>query len=594
MINQYISAGTTFNAAFYNFADENLHAADALDAKPNLTDTVFNTVCTASGDKTPVEIKPTAAIIKAIDALNETLSTTTRNGFVVGCDGSITTQYVNCDGDYTIAHISKSEFRASVCDDYGASRPYILKMSRRDSTDKELPDGIFFGILCYLLYSEDGGIPDWASKSYKNTLEQIRKGSDNVLNAYAVLSEEVRMMLEKAEQYHDSGFAFNSAIITPNPLEIEKGAIEAKESQGEIGRIAVKGKEIGAASSFSSISELAEKYNLHRKLSEEEKRLIPELPETYIIPDKMVYALELISRSDRFRNFILRGPAGTGKTEWCKILAQSLQLPYLFFGCSTDTEKMDLTMSIIPAESGESVDLNSIDPAEWVLDPVMSYTEITGEVKEDATEKDCLMATIAKATSKSGSAFKYVESNLVKAFRNGYVVEVQEPTIMSRPGVLASLNSMFDGCKAVTLVNGETVNRHPDAIVIYTTNTSYEGCVSLNQSALSRMVCIDLNDLSDDKIVERLMNNTGWGNEKAIRKMVAVYRSCIEKAAQEAITDGSIDMRAMEDWALANSITGPGTIYQNGMNMLISKCSNDPSLREEFIGCLETQFKPAD
>ena len=400
--------------------------------------------------------------------------------------------------------------------------------------------------------------------------------------------------MEKPEEYIDSGFLFNSTIIVPNPLEVEKGAVEVKASNGGIGKIAVTGKDIGASATFRSIADLAEKYNLHRNLTDEEKRLIPELPETYIIPDKMVYALELISRSDRFRNFILRGPAGTGKTEWCKILAQSLQLPYLFFGCSTDTEKMDLTMSIIPADSGEAIDLSSIDPAEWVLDPVLSYTEITGEIKPDATESDCLMAVIAKASGKSGSAFKYVESNLVKAFRNGYVCEVQEPTIMSRPGVLASLNSMFDGCKAVTLVNGETVNRHPDAIVIYTTNTSYEGCVSLNQSALSRMICIDLNDLSDEKIIERLKNNTGWGNDKALRKMVAVYRSCIEKAAQEAITDGSIDMRAMEDWALANSITGPGTIYQNGLNMLISKTSNDPSLREEFIGCLESQFKPAD
>ena len=108
------------------------------------------------------------------------------------------------------------------------------------------------------------------------------------------------------------------------------------------------------------------------------------------------------------------------------------------------------------------------------------------------------------------------------------------------------------------------------------------------------MVCIDLDDLSDDKIVERLMNNTGWNNEPCIRKMVKVYRACLEKAAQEAITDGSIDMRAMEDWVMACSITGPRTIYQNGMNMLISKCSNDPSLREEFISCLESQFKPTD
>ena len=187
-----------------------------------------------------------------------------------------------------------------------------------------------------------------------------------------------------------------------------------------------------------------------------------------------------------------------------------------------------------------------------------------------------------------------MESNLIRAFRNGYIVEVQEPTIMTRPGVLASLNSMFDGCRAVTLVNGETVYRHSDAIVVYTTNTSYEGCAGLNQSALSRMVCIDLSDLSDEKMIERLKNNTGYGNEPVLKKMVKVFRSCQEKAVQEAISDGSIDMRAMEDWAAANAITGAGTIYHNGLNMLISKTSNDPALREEFMSCLEEQFRPED
>lgn len=597
-INAYIKAGTTFSAAFYNFEDENLTAPGAFDKKLDIVDPVYTRAITAAGKRSAGEYKPSQAICKAVETLYfihfPFRSKPDQSGYIVAKDGTVFTQYLNGNNDYVVCHIGKDVFNASVVDQYGGTRPYILQESKVNTGNKTLPDGVFFGILCYLMYSKDGGVPAHAQETYQDEFAALDAASDTdaVHVWYGALSEEVRMFLAN-ENYGLIGFNFNVSNIVPNPTEVLSQEIEIETAAGGTDRIPMLNP-IAAAAASLSLSDLPLKYHFERELTEEEKSLIPVLPETYVVPDKLIYALELISKSNRFRNFVLRGPAGTGKTEWCKCLASSLQLPYLFFGCSTDTEKMDLTMSIIPAESDEEFTLEGINPSEWILDPVMSYKNITGKTKEDATDSDCLSAVIAKASGKNGSAFKYVESNLIRAFRKGYVCEVQEPTIMSRPGVLASLNSMFDGCKAVTLVNGETVRRHPDAIVVYTTNTSYEGCVSLNQSALSRMVCIDLDDLSDDKIVERLMNNTGWNNEPCIRKMVKVYRACLEKAAQEAITDGSIDMRAMEDWVMACSITGPRTIYQNGMNMLISKCSNDPSLREEFISCLESQFKPTD
>ena len=57
--------------------------------------------------------------------------------------------------------------------------------------------------------------------------------------------------------------------------------------------------------------------------------------------------------------------------------------------------------------------------------------------------------------------------------------------MISNPGVLVGLNSLLDTCGAVTLPTGERIERHPDTIVIVTTNIGYEGCRSLNQSILS-------------------------------------------------------------------------------------------------------------
>lgn len=590
MVNNYLSCGTTTAVVMYPLVSESLESNVYVE---------HNLSCIVADEIAGQHIfKPMPAILKAVDAYASMDHQDSKNGFVVRKDGKVVTQYYNeSSSDYTVCCIGANTFTAIVIDEYYGKKPFVLKQSKRDSSEKTLPDGVFFGLLCYLLHSTDSGVPLEMQMKYQLEMENVDSSEGETEASWMfVLANELKVLMQNPDKYVSAGF-FDSHIFVPNPNEMDWKENEVTETtKGCINMILVKGVNVDDSSSFDTLTQLREKYTMNRELSEEDRRLIPDLPETYVIPDKMVYALELISKSDRFRNFILRGPAGTGKTEWVKILASSLELPYLFFGCSTDTEKMDLTMSIIPGDSSNgAVTVSEIDPAEWVLDPVMSYAEITGKVKPDATEKDCLEAVLAKATaSKEDGSFKYVESSLIKAFRNGFVVEVQEPTIMSRPGVLASLNSMFDGCKAVTLVNGETVHRHKDAIIVYTTNTSYEGCVGLNQSALSRMVAIDLDELSDEKMVERLSKNTGYTNEAVLNKMVAVFRLCQEKAAQEAIMDGSIDMRAMEDWALANAITGAGTIYQNGVNMLISKTSNDPTLREEFMSCLESQFKRTD
>lgn len=42
-------------------------------------------------------------------------------------------------------------------------------------------------------------------------------------------------------------------------------------------------------------------------------------------------------------------------------------------------------------------------------------------------------------TSKS-QRFRYVDTPLVEAIRNGYLVEIQEPTVIANPGVLVGLN----------------------------------------------------------------------------------------------------------------------------------------------------------
>lgn len=42
----------------------------------------------------------------------------------------------------------------------------------------------------------------------------------------------------------------------------------------------------------------------------------------------------------------------------------------------------------------------------------------------------------------SGQNFQYVDTPLVEAIRYGYILEIQEPTVIANPGVLVGLNSL--------------------------------------------------------------------------------------------------------------------------------------------------------
>lgn len=321
-----------------------------------------------------------------------------------------------------------------------------------------------------------------------------------------------------------------------------------------------------------------------------------------MIPSKeLLYIASLIQKSSNsvhaFRNFILRGPAGTGKSTMVQQLSRLLNIPAVIFEMSPDTDKLDLTLSAIPAASTakkESIaDFMKQFPAafEWAMDPEESYQKITGEYKEGVTAADCEAAILSMYQAQnSGERFTYVESQIIRAVRNGWIVEVQEPTICQRPGVLASLNSLSDDGQTVELMTGEIVHRHKDSIIVYTTNNDYEGCYPLNQSQLSRFSVLTINLPDKKEVIKRLEQQSGLFDKKILNSMYAVYDRCRELAESKGITDGAIDFRALLDWATAVALIGD--VYENGKHMFIEKCTSDQTLQKEFLDCLDSEFVP--
>ena len=370
-----------------------------------------------------------------------------------------------------------------------------------------------------------------------------------------------------------------------------------------------------------------------RTFTPQETMLIPKLPEWYIIPKEVVnickHAKATTGKSMQMRNFLLRGPAGTGKTMGAKAIAAGLGLPYMKYTCSANTEIFDFVGMIFPdsedstgsaqldAERETLIQMGGINYAnvsklmklpdldDMDYDPAGVYMALTGVENAAATSQDCMSIVLDRVTEKvrelsktvkdknsSGQTYRYVETDFVKALKHGYVIEIQEPSTIVQPGVLVGLNSLLEQSGSITLPTGEVIQRHPDAVVVVTTNTSYEGCRGMNQSVLDRMSLVrDVELPSPEVMAQRAMSVTGVTDEYEVSKMVQVVNDLAEYCRKNSITDGSYGMRSLIDWIISSEITGD--VYESALYTIISKATADELDREALISTvLEPIFAP--
>lgn len=371
-----------------------------------------------------------------------------------------------------------------------------------------------------------------------------------------------------------------------------------------------------------------------RTLSALELSLIPKLPEWYIIPPEVVdickHAQKTTGRPMQMRNFLLRGPAGTGKTMGAKAIAAGLGLPYMKYTCSANTEIFDFTGMIFPETDAVSTGSSELDREREILksmggisyanvakllrlpdlddmdyDPVGVYQALTGVENLAATVQDCMSVVLEKVTEKvqalskraenrqsSGQNYTYVETDFVKALKHGYLVEVQEPSTIIQPGVLVGLNSLLEQEGSITLPTGEIIRRHPDTVVIVTTNVSYEGCRQMNQSVVDRMSLVKDIELPEPEVmVQRAMAVTGCADEYLVSQMVQVVNDMADYCRKNSITDGACGMRSLIDWVISAEISGDP--YLSAKYTVISKASADEEDREALITTiLDPMFAP--
>ena len=370
-----------------------------------------------------------------------------------------------------------------------------------------------------------------------------------------------------------------------------------------------------------------------RKLTPAERAQVPVLPEWYIIPQEAVdickHAQLTTGKPTKMRNFLLRGPAGTGKTMGAKAIAAGLGLPYMKYTCSAGTEIFDFVGMVFPntehstgnaqldqereqlqamggvnyANVSKLLHLPDLDDMDY--DPAGVYLALTGVENQAATPQECMELVLEKVTEKvrqlsfvpgentnSGQTYTYVETDFIKALKNGYLVEIQEPSTILQPGVLVGLNSLLEQGGTITLPTGEVIRRHPDAVVVVTTNVSYEGCRGMNQSVVDRMSLVkDMELPSPEVMAQRVMAVTGAEDEYQVCQMVQVTNDLADYCRKNGITDGTVGMRSLLDWVTSAEISGDP--YTAALDTVISKAAADEEDREALItSVLDPVFAP--
>ncbi len=272
-----------------------------------------------------------------------------------------------------------------------------------------------------------------------------------------------------------------------------------------------------------------------RQLSEEEKSLVWQKPPSHIESEaeKRIYQ-EVVRNWNRgemkISTILLEGDAGSGKTQLAKALSADFNLPYTKVTCFADMDKSDVLGSILPVLS----------------------------------EKDDKSDTVE---------YRYYPSEIVRAYENGWLLEIQEPTVIRDAAVLMALNSALEPDGSLNLPT-RIVHRHPDFITIITTNRGYNGYRPLNEALRDRVQHAEKLDLPPKEVMmERAKAKTSYQSENVLSLLAETIMLLDETARANAIK-GVAGMRSYIFWvdAVQSGASVQNTLYHK----VLYKITTDP------------------
>lgn len=313
------------------------------------------------------------------------------------------------------------------------------------------------------------------------------------------------------------------------------------------------------------------------RTSVEEIRIATEINENWLDPEMKIM------------NILLEGDAGSGKTQLAKALSADLQLPYTKVTCFADMDKSDVFGALLPVV--ESVDADSQELLEAIsqtesFDAVLRLVQSHYQL-DVLSAREKLAEFVQQIEAKSETTpihYKYYPSEIVRAMEKGYLLEIQEPTVIRDASVLVALNSALEPNGMLNLPTG-IVRRHPDCVVVITTNRNYQGNRPLNESLRDRMQHAEKMDLpSLEVMVERAVGKTGIQESPILFKMAEIIRLLDETAKANAIK-GVAGMRSYFYWV--NTMKQGQDLLQSIYPKVLYKLTTDPDELKILLQALE-------
>lgn len=474
--------------------------------------------------------------------------------------------------------------------------PATRRIEAKSFSDDNFEDRIAVGIIAVMVAGADlQPFSNFESTAHQSTLTE-----DEEYELTQCLNAVEGNVVTKVYAKEDAGL---SAVTKPiqqinislvetgmlNPSKIVFGKFEGFQHSK-------KAKKAGI-----NIAELKNKFTLNpeRIFTPEEKAMMFNIPKYYAASSNVISIAEKVKASWsgdpnlRKVNILMEGPAGTGKTLDSKVLSALLGLPYTKITCFSDMDSSDVTGAILPV-ANEELEIPIPSDDEIFFDPAGCYERITGKKVEDdqeITEADVREAInevyesfYASQEGRNSPRYVYYASEIVKAFENGWLCEVQEPTCVADAAVLLVLNSALEREGVINLAQ-RTVKRHPECIFVMTTNRDYEGCRPLNQALRDRFNITKKVVLpSTEEQVERLSTATGCEDEEFLRVTVTAC-SALNKFLEDEGINAVISLRGMQDF-VADCMNG-FDIRESVMEDLVYKISTGDDEVAEMENFLE-------
>ncbi|MGM0166683.1 hypothetical protein IGI39_001645 [Enterococcus sp. AZ135] len=276
------------------------------------------------------------------------------------------------------------------------------------------------------------------------------------------------------------------------------------------------------------------------KTSQEELRIASEIKNNWLDPEMKIM------------NVLLEGDAGSGKTQLARALSDDLHLPYTKVTCFADMDKTDIFGALLPVVSTDSNDdqelleaIYQTDSLQEVLSVIQKHFQIDPDQAKERLTK--LIERIDHAETTTNIEYKFYPSEIVRAMQKGYLLEIQEPTVIRDASVLVALNSALEPNGLLNIPTG-IIRRHPDCVVIITTNRNYQGNRPLNESLRDRVQHAEKMDLPSIEImIERAMAKTNFTDHEYLEIMAEIIRLLDETAKANAIK-GVAGMRSYFFW----------------------------------------------